>query len=63
MKKKFPIRELEALVDKHGSQEAAAAACGVVLSTFSRWITHKSGWPPKGRLVRERLVELGVPCR
>lgn len=54
-------KALLGLVDMYDSQENAAAACGVVLSTFGRWLNGKSNWPPKGRLVRERLEELGVP--
>ncbi len=49
---------LAGLVTKYGSQESAARECGVVLSTFSRWITRKSR--PRGNLVIKRLDELGV---
>lgn len=58
--KKATKKGLEAVVQRFGSQKKAAGACGVDLSTFNRWITGQV-WPPKGQLVRERLVSLGVP--
>lgn len=48
----------EDLIKQHGSQEAAAVACGVSLSTFNRWMRKESH--PRGKLVKDRLRELGV---
>lgn len=50
-------KTLEDLVEEEGNATAAAAKCGVSLSTFGRWLAgrHK----PQGNNAR-RLRELGV---
>jgi len=58
MKKKEKPTTYADLVSIHGSQEAAAAVCGVTLSTFGRWMRGKNH--PRGKLVKDRLRELGV---